>query len=292
VAWNRDLTFFEHAFFGGAKPPGPLGVGSVPEKYEGFLGAPRGARLAKGGPSGKKAPAPTAVKEISVAGQFDNPFSGDLAKEIAAMQGRRWAPSTDDFVAVAGNAIVSDSLDQFASTILFEGATPKERPVKSLGRVNVFTHANPNLIAFTGTITPQTISSDVMLDVPSALSSSTLQTWNAPGFFLILPSNPKKHFTLDDIRSRFSGTDAKLVLYACHSGLAPTFLQKIADTFQVTVIGFKDVIAYCPTFTVSPLTVDRKHIGIGSCAGAVTDFHNLLNDSSKIVIKTPTPPTP
>jgi hypothetical protein len=50
------------------------------------------------------------------------------------------------------------------------------------------------------------------------------------------------------------------------------------------VIGFKDAIAYCPTFTETPPSIDRKRIAIKDCTSPVTDFRSLSTGTIK---KTP-----
>ena len=121
---------------------------------------------------------------------------------------------------------------------------------------------------------PLSIGVDVQLEVNSGLQSSSLQAWKARG---ILPRGPntKKKYTLADIRARFTGKTAEIWLYACHSGVDGSLLQDTADTFQATVIGFIDAIAYCPVYTESPPSIDRKHLGMKACANSVTDFSAL-----------------
>lgn len=233
----------------------------------------------KGG--GKEKPPKVAAIELNVVADFPNPYGG-LAKEVQAIKDGRWGPTIDDFNAVVTNGLQCDSFARFGAAILFS-AQGKERPPKSVRRVNVFTHSNPDLIAFKGTVKPLSLGVDVLLEVASGLNSSVLQTWNGQGFFLEDPKTNKK-YTLDAIRARFTGKDTEIWLYACHSGVDGTLVQEIADTFQVSVIGFRDAIAYCPSFTESPLSIDRKHIGIKTCSNSTTDFRTL---SAGTVRKTP-----
>jgi len=54
-----------------------------------------------------------------------------------------------------------------------------------------------------------------------------------------------KKFVMDDVGKRFT-KDAVIVIYACHGAVDTAFVQRIADTFQVKVRAFRDVIGYYP----------------------------------------------
>lgn len=230
----------------------------------------------------KPAGPPARTVELSIVAAFPNPYGG-LAKEIDAIKNSRWGPTTDDFTDIVVNALECDSFASFGAAILL-ASQGKERPKGSIRRINLFTHANPDLIAFKGTVKPLTIGVDVTLEVGTGLNSTALQTWNGQGFFLEDPATKKK-YTLADIQARFTGKSAEIWLYACHSGVDGALVQDIASTFQVTVIGFRDAIAYCPKFTDAPPSIDRKRIGIKDCASPVTDFRNLSTGNT--VKKTP-----
>jgi len=101
------------------------------------------------------------------------------------------------------DSLKCDSFAGFGAAILLT-AQGKERPKKSIRRINLFTHANPDLIAFDGTVKPLTVGVDVQLTIASGLHSTALQTWNSPGFFLEDPTTKKK-YTLADIQARFTG---------------------------------------------------------------------------------------
>lgn len=133
----------------------------------------------------------------------------------------------------------------------------------------------------------------MMLDVSTALSVNTLDAINKPGVFFTISSSNKqlasKQFTMDDVRARFA-KDAVIVIYSCKSGLDSKFIQYMADTFQVKVRGFSDLVGYFPAFTVQPPTIDRRRVGIGRNSTAIeTDFHKL-DSSAKAVEKVPKTP--
>ncbi len=276
----------ERSVLGGGRSARTLEPDTAPEPHPGFTGPPRGTLVARA-PAPRKKGSHGGGSEINIVGSFPNPFKKDLAKEIDAMKNGRWEPSIDDFAAVGGSVVVCDSFAQVSSAILFS-TIGSERKSASINRINIFTHANSDLIAFQGKIQPlAAVGATVTLDTGTGLTASVLQTWNAPSFFLTVPSKQHKRFTLKDVQARFTGRDARIVIYACHSGVDGLFLQEIADTFQVTVAGFKDVIAYCPKWSESPLAVDRKRVAVKTCADPQSDFHTLAKKAGDLVVKTP-----
>ena len=202
----------------------------------------------------------------------------------------RWEPTTDDFAAVAGkSAQTCDHFQNLLAAILFTtGGTL--RPAHSVGRINIFTHANPGMIAFQGRLHPLSIGPpEVLLGTDGALDSAALELLNASGFNFTVPGLSKKTFTLDDVRKRFTSTDAQVFLYACHSAVDTALLADLADTLQATVVGFSGQIAYCPSFTTSPPAITQK-IGIDNCKKAVANFHDLADsDPGNVVTKKPSP---
>ena len=226
-------------------------------------------------------PSPTTkTVELNIVADFPNPYGG-LAKEVDAIKNRRWGPTTDDFTDIVVSALRCDSFAGFGAAILLAS---QEGEAEAEHQTDQPVHPRESdLIAFKGTVKPLSIGVDVMLEVGSGLNSNALQTWNGQGFFLEDPTT-KKHYTLADIQARFTGKSAEIWLYACHSGVDSALVQNIASTFQVTVIGFTDAIAYCPMFTEMPPSINRKQIAIKDCSSPVTDFRTL---STGIVKKTP-----
>lgn len=256
----------------------------------GLQGDPGATPLQQGG-AGKGAA--TATKELNiVGGAFDWDPSITEAQELAKLNGNLWSPGTKDFVAVVNavgaTASTADSFGGFLGAIVTS-------PSGSIKRINLLTHANPDVIAFSGKIkSTSTVTTEVLMDVNSggstmvSLDTVSIQAIAAPGVFFQLPNNSKK-FTITDIRNRFT-SDALILLLACHSGLLSTFVQDIANFFQVTVVGFTSVIAYCPPQQTNPKKFIRTgmQIGIGSCSNKVTDFRTL-STSSNAVKKVPQP---
>ncbi|HYY30999.1 MAG TPA: hypothetical protein VE860_23880 [Chthoniobacterales bacterium] len=250
----------------------------------GLQGAQGATPLQQGG---AKKGAATPTRELNIVGGAFNwdPAITD-AQELAKLASNLWSPGTKDFVAVVNgvnaNAITADSFGEFLGAIVTS-------PPGSIRRINLLTHANPDIIAFSGKmISTATIAPDVQMDVNAggntlvSLDTVSIRSIGAPGVFFQLPNNPTK-FTITDIRGRFA-SDALIVLLACHSGLLSTFLQDIANFFQVTVVGFTSVIAFCPPPQPNPNRFNRTNmrVGIGSCSNKVADFRTLSTDPNAV----------
>ncbi|HEY2121981.1 MAG TPA: hypothetical protein VGH07_00165, partial [Chthoniobacterales bacterium] len=231
--------------------------------------------------------APITTRELNIVGgafDWDPPITEP--QELSKLSNNLWSPGTKDFVAVvngvSANAVTADSFGEFLGAIVTS-------PTNSIKRINLLTHANPDIIAFSGKlISTATLSPDVQMDVNAggstlvSLDTVSIQAIAAPGVFFQLPNNPTK-FTITDIRSRFT-SDGLIVLLACHSGLLSTFLQDIANFFHVTVVGFTSAIAYCPPPQANPNRFLRTgmRIGIGSCSNKVADFRTLSTDPNAV----------
>jgi hypothetical protein len=250
----------------------------------GLQGMQGGTPLQQGG--GNKS-APITTRELNIVGgafDWDPPITD--AQELSKLSNNLWSPGTKDFVAVvnavSANAVTADSFGEFLGAIVTS-------PANSIKRINLLTHANPDIIAFSGKlISTATLSPDVQMDVNAggstlvSLDTVSIQAIAAPGVFFQLPNNPTK-FTITDIRSRFS-SDGLILLLACHSGLLSTFLQDIANFFRVAVVGFTSAIAYCPPPQSNPNRFLRTgmRIGIGSCTNKVADFRTLSTDPNAV----------
>jgi len=213
------------------------------------------------------------VADLNITGTFKWTPNLSLTQEIAQLVKGQWDPGTEDFAKVAGNSVACQTFRDMLGTILTQ-------PPGTVDRVNVFTHANPGVIAFAGDIVPRTTMVDVIMTVNSSpgllsLDALALANLNTPGMFFQIGTNPRK-YTLADVRARFTG-NALIVFYACRSGGDPKLLQGTADTLGVMVDGFRVPVAYCPSYTQTPPTIDRKHIGLQACNVFQTDnFYTLL----------------
>jgi hypothetical protein len=192
--------------------------------------------------------------------RWDPPQS--LTSEIALMRKKGlWEPTTPDFRAVAGaSSVLCSSFLEALGAILKRGKG-------SVDRLNIFTHGNPDLIAFKGRVQPGAFSSDVWFDRPAGdmtnMSRVSLATLRDPLKYFVV-KGLVGHQTLADVRARFTA-HAVIFIYSCKAGTDGGFLQDIANTFRVMVVnGFTVRIAYCPRFT--DRTIDRKHFGVADTA--------------------------
>ena len=273
---------------GGARLPGPLNSPFRQSRSGGLTGPPRGTIVVADAPKSKKATKPqaapkVAAREISVVGTFNNPWNRET-DEVDAMSHDRWEPTSDDFMAVAGKSAVEvDSWKGLMQVILTNGDA--ESAAGSISRFNIFTHANSNLIALAGHVRPGSAAASVTLTVDSAISEETLDQLDSGITMNVVSKNKKvasKKFVMDDVRKRFT-KDAVIVIYACHGAVDTAFVQRIADTFQVKVRAFKDLIGYYPSFDDAdpaakrPARVtNRRKVGVGyNSKVKVDDFHQL-----------------
>jgi hypothetical protein len=276
--------------FGGARLPGPLNDPFRQSRSGGLTGPPRGTIVVAEAPKSKKAAKPqaqaapkVAAREISVFGTFDNPWRNE-ADEVDAMSHSRWEPTSDDFEAVAGKSAVKvTSWKSLLQVILTNGDT--ESAAGSISRINIFTHANSNLIALAGHVRAGAATASVTLTVDSAISEETLDQLDSGIFVNVVSKNKKlasKKFFMDDVRKRFT-KDAVIVIYACHGAVDTAFVQRIANTFQVKVRAFREVIGYFPNYddadpgAKQPARVtNRRKVGVGYDSRVkVEDFHQL-----------------
>lgn len=224
-------------------------------------------------------------KELNCVGEFAwDPAITD-ATEIAELAANRWAPQTDDFVAVVGgNALSTPSFGELLGAILSEADG-------SVARVNLFTHANKGMVAFSGHIQQGAISAQVMLNVNgpgdnmTAMDPTSMTNLSQPGVNFKAPKaiRGKTVFTVEDVRKKFA-PGAMFVLYACHSGQAKAFMDEINAFFGIKVVGFTPVVAYFPPPQNVPNKFQRagEKIGLGVGGTAVTDWRGLINDPSAI----------
>lgn len=292
--------------FGGARRQGPLNDDPLRRsRSHGLTGPPRGSIVVAEAPKPKKAAKPQAApkidaREISVVGSFDNPWKTE-ADEVDAMANDRWEPTSDDFMSVAGSSAVEvDSWKGLMQVILTNGDT--ESAAGSISRINIFTHANSNLIALAGHVRPGGGPASVTLTVASAISEETLDQLDSGITMNVVSKNQKlasKKFVMDDVRKRFT-KDAVLVIYACHGAVDTAFVQRIADTFQVKVRAFRDLIGYYPSFDEADpaakqraRVTNRRKVGVGLDSKVkVGDFHQLDSNAVDRAPKTLSRPAP
>jgi len=213
------------------------------------------------------------TRTITVYADFDNPWKGNLSAEIQRMKDSAWEPHEVDFDVVSKGGTPISSYDQMFGLIVMA-------PKGSVKRVNVFTHANKDLIAFSGTLKPKATFTEVNLNIPGSINDQEIAAWPSKVYELVgsQTSDGKTKFTIADVQARFS-EDAEIILFACHSGVDAKFLKDIGKGMGANARGFSKNIAYCPTFTTNPPTINRNRLAIQNCSGQkVTDFEQLTPD--------------
>jgi hypothetical protein len=280
----------DRGVLGGARRPGPLNEPFPPHRARSRTGPPRGAIVVADAPKTKAKPhvAPKVVgKELSVYGEFKNPWT--VNGEVIAMAKDQWEPTSDDFAAVAGKSSLKVSSWKGLLQVILTQGDAESKP-GSISRINIFTHANSNLIALSGRVTPTNVKADVELTVSSAISEETLDKLNSGITFSVVSKDKKlasKKFVMDDVRKRFTD-GAIIVIYACHGAVDTAFVQRIADTFQVKVRAFREVIGYFPSYDeADPGTkqaariTNRRKVGVGyNSKTKVVDFHELDSNAT------------
>jgi hypothetical protein len=262
--------------------PGTIGTDSSPEQnteaspgvnaWAGFAlpGPTRGLPLQSGRTGG-------AGREIIVIATFPRPWPSD-AEEINNMQAQTWSPSDVDFNAVAQKDKRNATIFTVKSFGEFLGAI-QSVPAKSLQRAVVITHANAGLIAFSGTVAfnqAGKTNGSVFLTVSGGVNSPLTGGLDVDALLGLRNDSS----LVNDLRGRFTGKQAEILLVCCHAGQATglLLLQDLAVTLQATVKSFKDSIFYCPAFRTAPpppSVTDRTLTGAGSCSNAQSGFSHL-----------------
>jgi hypothetical protein len=215
--------------------------------------------------------------EVTVLAFFDWQPAIDGKTEIDYLIHGKWHPSYEDFKVIAGPTSVAPG--NFTALL---GMIAEFAP-KSIKRLNFFTHANSHLIGITGYMD----AADVYFTTSVSdvdISNNTVNTFT----YTYL----KNTFELKDVRERFSD-DAIFVLYGCRAGFDPTtLLTAMHDLLNVTVIGFKEKIVFCPPSQDLSSNVFKRNgekIGIYkkgfSCStDATADWRSLINDPNAVKI--------
>ncbi len=225
-------------------------------------------------------------RELNVVAKFEwNPSMTDdqLIAKVAPGLTNQWAPNTADFSAVPGGAVsVASTFGEMLGAIW-------QQPVGSISRLNLFTHANPDMIALGGDLTEQSDGTvQVMLntnganDNLTAMDPTGMNNLNQPGvFFQVGPAAHPQNVSVADIRARFA-SGSVIVLYACHAGLMQSFVKSIATFFNVKVVGFGPAIVYHPPAQNTPHKFQRTgmQIALGASGAPVADWRGLINDPS------------
>ena len=214
--------------------------------------------------------------ELAFIGVFPNPYGKDTRKKLEAVAKDRWEPDKEDFLKVINQSKTAkiqdisetENIMKFLGAIVLD-AKKKERADKSITRIDLITHSNPEWIALQGTVLlPKTEVARPTVSFPlddtlddfhlyKRLSNGVLDELDGSPADEIIVSKPQaksgQGWKLADIRKKFAPT-AKLVLYSCESGVKRTktsgvarLLSHLAKTLGLTTVGgFMADIRYHP----------------------------------------------
>lgn len=236
--------------------------------------------------AGAKAPAkPAAPKlkdpangEVTILTTYDWKPEIDGKTEIDYLLNGKWHPGYVDYSEITGVQMKNTPGDFIA----FLGMITEYKP-GSIKRLNFFTHANKKVIGITGYLDATDVYFTKWVDeteITNYASSGISFKYNG------------QDFTLDDVKGRFS-SDAILVLYGCDIAYDPTtLLTALKDLLNVTVIGFKDKMVFCPpSQTIGGTVFNRKGEKVGiykknfKCdTDSTADWRSLINDANAVKV--------
>jgi hypothetical protein len=238
-----------------------------------------------GAKGGKAAAKPTKPKlktpkngEVTILASFVWDPAIDGATEIQFLLAGKWHPGFADYVEITGvkTKVAPGNL------IALLGEIAEYKP-KSIKRLNFFTHANKTLVGIEG-----------FMDSTNVFFRSSVDETEIAGHASagLSFTHKKQNFTLDDVRDRFA-EEAIFVLYGCDIAFDPTtLLTAWKDLFQVTTIGFKNKMVFCPpSQTVGGKQFNRKGETVGimkpnfKCgADSTRDWRSLISDPNAVKV--------
>lgn len=206
------------------------------------------------------------TRVIWAVGDFPKPWPSDQA-EIDAIYSDSWFPSSKDFGAATKNSGAKGEdyhvVGYTASFINLVFMQPKG----SIARLNFVTHGASHSLGLKGTIEDDGVYFD------EELEAGILEGFRDNG--ILNKDDTVTPWT--EVRARFS-KDAVIVVYACKAALSPSFLQKLADIFGVTVQAFSKELHY--TYSDADLSggeIDREKLKVDG----KSDITRLIPDVTK-----------
>lgn len=225
--------------------------------------------------------------ELEFFGTFRSVWEGKPDSEVLQAAGKtpppgkKWFPGTGDLrkFAKSGSKDAVDPMQvRDLRGLLYK--LGKNKP-ETIGRVNLFTHADKGIISLSGEVTwdnvtlyldRRALDDDAMKDAEEEVFGSEGMTKEQ-----IFAEN----ITIDNVRKAFR-KDAVVVIYACHGGLDEPYLKKVDKLFgvKVKVKSFKKMIRYTLVPDKEGKRIINLTFGIEGSPTEVTDFHQLVPDAS------------
>lgn len=207
--------------------------------------------------------------EISLIASYREPWGSGFAGERRAVENRTWHPGSRAFRDVANTpnrgakrttVLDVDSAEQAMDAI-------RGRPIDSIRRLNIFTHAYPGLISLSGyfegeeTYLNQAKDNDRGQPIGGGIDGSVTDWLN---------SDDEGRQKRDDVRSRFT-KHGEILLFLCNGGLGTgmSLAMDIARCFNVRVLAYSDAIGYYIDFASG--RVDRNLTSRGLVSDAAYD---------------------
>ncbi|MBI1745321.1 MAG: hypothetical protein HYR55_01885 [Acidobacteria bacterium] len=275
----RHLSDYDQPVRGSAHFPEPLGhEAQIPIQHPGLIGPRRGVSPithslgTKAKPFYKKRfeKAPSEEIELNLWGDFtDGPWKSDM-EILAAAKAGKWYPGRIDLENFAKSGKRGKTLPVHNVWNLM-CAIAREKP-GSVGRVNIFTHANKGFIALSGRVV---VGNVIFNEGPAEFGEQTLDIANDEG--TTFSDKESKNITLERVRRSFT-KKAFLVIYACHAGLDKEYLSNIAKLLGIVVKSFSGEIRYHPIPSKDGKKIVDTKYGLKGSPVEVSDFHALMPD--------------
>lgn len=231
----------------------------------------------KGGKSVKTKKKVPPNGELTILGSFDWKPKIDGKTEIDYLLKGKWSPSIHDFMEIAGPTPSTPG-----NLIALLGMIT-EFDENSIKRLNFITHADKTKIGIAG-----------IMDASGVYFTNFVSDTEIENYAVDTSSYTmgSLSFTLEDVRKRFT-SDAFFVLYGCKAGFDPTtLLPAFRNLFNITVIGFKEYIVFCPPGQdVNGAVFKRKGEKMGinkpkfQCdVDSTADWRSLINNPNAVKI--------
>jgi hypothetical protein len=196
-------------------------------------------------PKSSPKPAPVKTVTLNLYGAFRNPWAGkpniEKLRADPDPTKTKWHPSEDDWNGIFGGKGIR--VDSFSA---FLGIIERQKP-GTIATINLFSHGNPELIGFGGTINGET--GEVLINTAKAGGLDMSVIANIEMKFSGIARDGAANYTEPlgckalKLRDRFVEGRGEIRLFLCNSGsLRGPLLQSIANAFQVTALGFTDEV--------------------------------------------------
>jgi hypothetical protein len=201
--------------------------------------------------------------QLNLYGDFPSPWKTHAAILDALNKVDEWFPGTEELRAFArSGAGFVEGMVNVANVMC---SIAKHRPVS---RVNIFTHG------VDGYLSGRVIRGNVIFSSKPGtqllLDDETIKEAEAGR---IDYNFQKMTTTINSVRDALG--NASMFIYACHSGLDQTYLQKIAKMFRIPVWGLKNEILFHPVRHKYERIIDGWEYSVRGSEIKVKNFHNL-----------------